>query len=104
MWVTASLPPLTFTGVVAGGPDEPGPPRSVTMYWPEGRLTVAVLVCPGAAEGPALGQQLRPGGAVAFSMFAHDGFDLVRTYWTAALRQIPANPNLVPAPELKKSN
>lgn len=29
---------------------------------------------------------VRPGGAVAFCMFAHDGFDLVRTYWRAALR------------------
>lgn len=28
---------------------------------------------------------VRPGGAVAFAMFAHDGFDLVRTYWKAAL-------------------
>lgn len=27
---------------------------------------------------------VRPGGAVAFAMFAHDGFDLVRTYWKAA--------------------
>lgn len=29
---------------------------------------------------------VRPGGAVAFCMFAHDGFELVRTYWKAALR------------------
>jgi SAM-dependent methyltransferase len=29
---------------------------------------------------------VRPGGVVAFAMFAHDGFDLVRTYWKAALR------------------
>ncbi|HET8733481.1 MAG TPA: methyltransferase domain-containing protein [Anaeromyxobacteraceae bacterium] len=28
---------------------------------------------------------VRPGGAVAFAMFAHDGFELVRTYWKAAL-------------------
>ncbi len=29
---------------------------------------------------------VRPGGAVAFCMFAHDGFDLVGTYWRAARR------------------
>jgi SAM-dependent methyltransferase len=36
---------------------------------------------------------VRPGGAVAFSMFAHDGFDLVRIYWTAALRFDRAAPD-----------
>lgn len=36
---------------------------------------------------------VRAGGPVAFCMFAHDGFELVRIYWTAALRLQPDAPD-----------
>lgn len=41
---------------------------------------------------------VRPGGAVAFAMFAHDGFALVQAYWRAALSFDPAAPDDVRLP------